>query len=493
MPKLRLKLGKDPIRPRGYHTRSKKMMVIFLLFLVSFAALAASLTAFLDPLQFYHKSSWYNPLFSQEERYQNPGLAKNYDYDNIIIGTSMTENFLPSGVSQSIGGTTMKLSMEGSTVDEHYKIAKLALETGQVKQVLWGLDYFSLKLETKEAAKDFPDYLYDGKLWTDYKYWFNSSVYKQFWLSLKNTISGAPRKELEVLNNWNNAVVFGKEYVAKSYLKASDNEVYFGLKEESTDQLQKHFNTYILPLLKEYPDVQFYFYYPPYSTMRQVAWYSNNPVRFANQLEMRKWMYEQFREFENVSLYDFQTESEWTFNLDLYKDLSHHSGEVNSWIAEAIGKENPDYLVTDENVDELNNLLQSQAESAVISLDGDQYQSSVQIDGAQMMFTTRLIQGNQELWLTAKDLAPALGAEVQWNAASKTVTLFSGEHTVAMTVGSTIALVDGTPTTMEAAPLLAGGKALIPLAFTAEHLGFTVVTEKEASWIRYNLTSAGTP
>lgn len=110
---------------------------------------------FYRPITIYHRPSWYTPLLSEEERYQNPGLAKNYDYDNIIIGTSMTENFLPSQVDASLGGTTLKLSMEGSTVDEHYKIAKLALETGKVKQVLWGLDYFSLKLATAEDEEDF--------------------------------------------------------------------------------------------------------------------------------------------------------------------------------------------------------------------------------------------------------------------------------------------------------------------------------------------------
>ncbi|AIQ19433.1 hypothetical protein H70357_23970 [Paenibacillus sp. FSL H7-0357] len=484
-----IQIAKTPAQPRGLHARSKKMMTLFLLFLFSFAALAALLTIFLDPLQFYHKSSWYTPVFSQEERYQNPGLAKNYDYNNIIIGTSMTENFLPSQVDKTLGGTTMKLSMEGSTVDEHYKIAKLALGTGKVKQVLWGLDYFSLKLETTKAAKEFPDYLYDGKLWTDYKYWFNSSVYTQlFWPSLKSTLTGEPGKKLEYLNNWNGVVKFGQQYVTKAYLKASGNELYFGLNEENTDQLQAHFNTYILPLLKEYPDVQFYFYYPPYSVMRQVAWNSDNPIRFGNQLVMRKWMYEQFRQFDNVSLYDFQAESKWTFNLDLYKDLSHHSEEVNSWIAEAIGEKNPDYLVTDENIDEFNNKLQSQAESAVTDLSGNLYQSSVQFGGVQLGYTTRLIQGDKELWLTAKDLGPALGAKVEWDGTSKTVTLTSGGHSIAMTVGSSKALVDGTSTDLEAAPLLVGGKVLIPLAFTAEQLGWDVTTDNKGNWIRYSLT-----
>ncbi|MBW4082897.1 copper amine oxidase N-terminal domain-containing protein [Paenibacillus sp. S150] len=487
--RVRLQAGRNATQTRGFHSRSKSLMALFLLFSLLFATLAALLTAFIDPLQFYHQPSWYTPLLSEEERYQNPGLAKNFDYDNIIIGTSMTQNFLPSQVSGQIGGTTLKLSMEGSTVDEHYQIARLALKTGKVKQVIWGLDYFSLKLETSDASGEFPDYLYDGKLWTDYKYWFNASVYWQFALSVKSMLTGTPGKDLEHLNNWNDEVVFGKRHVAKSYLAVSDSEQYFGLNEESTGQLQENFSTYILPLLKEYPDVKFYFYYPPYSVMRQVAWYAGNPVRFSNQLMMRAWMYEQFRQLDNVTLYDFQSEQEWTFNLDLYKDLSHHSGEVNGWIAEAIGRQDAKYLVTGDNVNTLNEKLEAQAASAVIDGSGNVYQGSVEVNGNPVSFTSRLIQGNGQLWLSAKEIAAALGAEVEWDAAGKTVTVDSGGHSIVMTIGSSKALVDGTEFALEAAPLLAGGKALIPLAFTAEKLGWEAGCQQENGWIRYTLTS----
>ncbi|WP_081393956.1 stalk domain-containing protein [Paenibacillus odorifer] len=486
----RLQNNNNPRKSPGIHTKSKRFIGYFLLCFSLLALLTALITAFIDPLQFYHRPSWYTPLLSEEERYQNPGLAKNYDYDNIIIGTSMTENFLPSQVDASLGGTTLKLSMEGSTVDEHYKIAKLALETGKVKQVLWGLDYFSLKLATAVDEEDFPDYLYDGKLWTDYKYWFNSSVYKQFISSIKNNLSGEAKQNLEYLYNWDNKVVFGKQYVAESYLMACDKELDYGTNEESIEQVKGYFNTYIRPLLEEYPDVQFYFYYPPYSVMRQVAWSASNPVRFNNQLFMRQWIFEQFEQFPNVKLYDFQAEADWTFNLDLYKDLSHHNGEVNTWIAEAIGQDNSKYRVTSSNIKALNSSLESQAESAVMDNNGKVYRSSVQVNGLPLALNIRLVQGNKELWLPAKDIGTALGASITWDAATKTVSLTSAENTVTMTVGSVKALVNGKALTIDAAPLLAGGKVLVPLAFVAEQLGWNVSSEKEGEWLRYNLSTS---
>lgn len=48
---------------------------------------------FVDPFQHYRKATIYTFNYSGNQRYLNPGLAKNYDFNSIIIGTSMTENF----------------------------------------------------------------------------------------------------------------------------------------------------------------------------------------------------------------------------------------------------------------------------------------------------------------------------------------------------------------------------------------------------------------
>ncbi|WP_379129032.1 copper amine oxidase N-terminal domain-containing protein [Paenibacillus sp. sgz500958] len=454
----------------GFHSRSKRTVGLFLLFTLILAALMALLIIVVDPLQFYHRTSWYTPVYSKQERYQNPGLAKNFDYDTIIIGTSMTENFLPSEVGESLGGTAMKLSIEGSTVEEHYKMARLALETGKVKKVLWGLDYFSLKNPTPEEQQSFPDFLYDDKISNDYKYIFNSSVYTQFFLSLKSSLLGN-HTELEHLNNWNDTSTFSKERVAKDYGDHSASEIYFGMNEEGLPELQERFNTYIDQLLTDYPDVEFNFYYPPYSIMRQVAWYNVNPKRYSNQLEMRKWMFSQINKHPNSRLYDFQSESDWTFNLDLYKDLSHHSGQVNSWIAQAVGRDDAKYRVTEDNISLLNNNLESQTHSALMDKKGNVYAYEVTVNNANVPFTTRLVQEQGELFLPAKEVAASLGATLQWDSAAKQAVFTIKQHTLQMTAGQSKAEIDGQAVTMLHPILISGGRAMVPVQFVAEQLG----------------------
>lgn len=133
--------------------------------------------------------------------------------------------------------------------------------------------------------------------------------------------------------------------------------------------------------------------------------------------------------------------------------------------------------------------LEEQAESAIIDSNGNVYRSSVLVNGEPLAFTTRLVQGNEELWLPAKEIGTALNASIDWDAATKTVSLTSGGNNVTMTIGNTEALVNGQTLAMDAAPLLAGGKMLVPVAFVAGHLGWNVSVEQEGEWLRCLLNS----
>lgn len=474
---------------RNRNTHAKALLLRFGVCSIALAATIMVLTAVIDPLQFYRQAAWYKPFFSGDARYQNPGLAKNYDYDTIIIGTSMTQNFLPSEVGQALGGTAMKLAIEGSTADEHYYTAKLALETGKVKKVLWGLDYFSLKANTQQASDQFPSYMYDDVLWNDYKYLFNYSVYDQLFKSIYEKMLGNKDKTLEYLNNWNHKATFGAEQVMKSYNQANQRDVYFGINEESLDVVQKSFTDHILSLVQAYPDVEFYFYYPPYSILRQTVWHDSNATRFDNQIAMRKWMFEQFSDYANVKLYDFQTESEWTYDLELYKDLSHHKQEVNSWIASAIGQDNSKHRVTRDNIDELNRQLNADTLHAIVTPEMEVRNMIATIDGEEFPFTKRAWAGKQDLMVPVKEAVKALDVTWSWDQNSRTMTLSKEGYKLQMTVGNTVASTSSGDITMESPPQLISGVTMIPLVWVAEQLGWHAEMQAEKYETRMGLSS----
>lgn len=70
--------------------------------------------ALVDPFEVYHKATAFiPPITNGTQNYSNAGIAKNYEYDSVVIGSSMTENFTPSQLDRLFGGQFVKLPING--------------------------------------------------------------------------------------------------------------------------------------------------------------------------------------------------------------------------------------------------------------------------------------------------------------------------------------------------------------------------------------------
>ena len=78
-------------------------------------------------------------------------------------------------------------------------------------------------------------------------------------------------------------------------------------------------------------------------------------------------------------------------------------------------------------------------------------------------------------YVPVRYLGEALGANVQWDEATKTVTLTKADKTVVLVIGSTIAKVNGADVQMDVAPEIVNGRTMLPARWVAEGLGFVVV------------------
>jgi hypothetical protein len=78
----------------------------------------------------------------------------------------------------------------------------------------------------------------------------------------------------------------------------------------------------------------------------------------------------------------------------------------------------------------------------------------------------------------------ALGAEVSWDAASRTVTGTKGGTVIQLPVGSTTAQVNGRPVQIDVPALIEGGRTMIPVRFIGESLG------AEVNWVPESRTVA---
>ncbi|MBD8071100.1 hypothetical protein [Bacillus sp. PS06] len=344
---------------------NKKWVRFTLAFTFLFSIFIVLFNFFIDPLHFY-RSNEEKKVYWGEQRWQLAGLAKNYNYNTIILGTSMTENFIPSEVDSIFPeATTLKLSMSGSSTNEQSKIAHLAFSNRDIKNVIWGIDYTSLSKDNS-VNEDFPAFLYDENVINDLKYLLNMTTIKYSISSILNYLSpkisqislsvinlnDQPKQDIDYLNYWGDQHTYNKEIVIADYLQKI-NEI-----EANKQELLKQFNIIkfkdnidenIIPYVKNNPDTQFYFYYPPYSVLMNKRFYIADPKIVEDIIKSREYFYSQIKSYPNVKLYDFTSEKDITYNLDLYKDTMHHNPEVNKFILESFTDSK--YLVTDNNID----------------------------------------------------------------------------------------------------------------------------------------------
>lgn len=464
-----------------------RFILSFLAFVLVFAGVVGGFMITVDPLQFYHKAA-YEPLYSREQRYQNPGLAKNYEYDTIILGSSMTENFIPSKVEEALGGKVLKLSIEGSTSIEQRMIADLAFGTGQVKTVLWGFDYFTVRDNNVRDAESFPFYLYDDNVFNDYKYIFNVSNIKHAFGALLLPKDKHPQyRNLDRLNNWDSYATYGSKKVLAKWIEAWNYEQTSGESEPDYELAKQRFDENVLSLIKAHPEVEFKIYYPPYSVIRQQVWYRLNPQRFYNQLEIKKYMLEKLGSMENVTLFDFQSDESVTYNLENFKDLSHHTGAINQWIIEQIAAGS--HQLTAENVDELGSKLEHQAKTLVINENGPIFSLTLTVEGREASFVQIPTTSKDQVRVAVKDFAEGTDTAFAYDNDTKQATLQRGSNTLILTADSPIATLNGEAVNLDAPAVIVQGRLAGPLMQIVKLLGGNIaVTESEDTYfVNYDI------
>ncbi len=312
----------------------------------------------IDPFQFYRKS-WLTPTFNFNQRYQNPGLAKHYDFDTVIIGNSYSENFMPSHIQDTLGYHTLKLAVEGGSLREQYLTLKFALETEKVNNVIWVLDINQLQKPPLDISENFPLYLYDHNLLNDYPYLFSSDVFLR---SIHNILVNLNLIHypwtLETINTWHNQFVYDEENIWSRWKPISCK------KSSIIRDVQPYldgFNFNIFSLIEQYPEVHYHFIFPPFSILRLLGFDISGELDAHHQVKAQ--ILSQTQIFSNVRIFDFTTAGKITMDLDNYRDTKHYSKHINQWMIDQMALEN--YLITPDTLDEAHTMLKQQIETYI--------------------------------------------------------------------------------------------------------------------------------
>lgn len=320
--------------------------ITILLTVIGFC-LFASITVYIDPLFHFHGplENYEYPL--NDEIYQNDGITRNFEYDSIITGTSVVENFKTSEADDLFDANFVKVPFFGSYYKETNENLRRAYDAGKnIKYVIRSLDYTYLIADKDSYRDDAPAYLNNYNLFDDVNYVLNKSVlFDQTWNVIKYTEAGNKTTDFDAYANWNDSSTFGEEAVLASYTLGEAAESDKELSEYETAMMYENIVQNITAIADEHPETTFYLFFPPYS----ICYWDvlNNDGEIDWRIEAEQIAIEEILKHSNIKLYSFCNNFELVCNLDNYTDRVHYGEWVNSWILEWM--QDDKYLLTKDN------------------------------------------------------------------------------------------------------------------------------------------------
>ncbi len=339
----------------------KRWINYFFGFILSVLVVSMSINFIVDPYQQYRKASFYT-FIVQEQRSLNAGLIKNYDYDSVLLGTSMVENFNTDDIENILGfKKVIKLPIQGGSLYEEMATLKLVLETKEIKNILFGLDIFSFssKQYQEKYSSRFPFYLYDDNILNDIPYLFNYKIVKKSFKSVRTKYNSSIVEEnLNTLYGWYDK--YKRQYKVvnvkndyNSYIK----KIKIRDKIDFSFQLFKeNFDTQFLPIVESTQSIDYYIFFPPYSVLAYK--YFEKMGSLDDYIKFKKYIFQRLKKYKNIKIYDFQSDDIITNNLNNYKDITHYSAKINYMILESIA--NNRLLIDESNIDIYSDKLKQQ-------------------------------------------------------------------------------------------------------------------------------------
>lgn len=309
-----------------------------------------------DPYFHYHKPKLDKYFYQLDnQRSQNDGISKHFEYDALISGTSMTENFRTTEADKIFGCNAIKVSYSGGSYKEINDNIKNALESNDnLKTIIRCLDmaafcssYDSMRYDLGE----YPTYLYDNKLFNDVEYLLNRDIIwgKVCQMMLDNRKEGFKPgiTQFDDYSRWQSYYVFGINAVIPNGITVVETEQTH-LSEGERQMIKKNIELNVTSIAAEYPDVDFYYFYSPYSVVEWNEWKTRGILY--KMLEAEEYVTELIVPYKNIHLFSFNSRTDITTDLNHYKDSIHYASWINSLILKWMhdGK----YQLTEDNYKE---------------------------------------------------------------------------------------------------------------------------------------------
>jgi hypothetical protein len=98
----------------------------------------------------------------------------------------------------------------------------------------------------------------------------------------------------------------------------------------------------------------------------------------------------------------------------------------------------------------------------------------VKLDGSILLFDQPPVLINTKTMVPLRKIFEALGASIEWNAKTQTLTATLGDTIVKLTIGDTKGYVNNAAVTLEQPAVIVNEKTLVPVRFIGESFGAKV-------------------
>lgn len=337
-------------------------ITIYLFFVCYFVLLCF----IVDPLQLFH-SSWFLPrdMLSKNMREQAIGIINHYEFDSIILGTSMLQNTSSAEAGEKLGGTFFNISMSGSDYYERSFPLRKAFRKN-IRKVIYSMDQYAY-FECRKGHREYPisqwSILYDDEPFNTLRYY--ATIKNIYYMSFKKHF-GLFKKDIDRPGAWfaidSSARLFGglnrwvdnnknNKFLLKELPDAAAKSekctltITHNLKQEY--KAKEYIYEYLLKYVEQYPNTEFYCLFPPYFRYVYAQLLKLNPEMFFLHQEIVKYLVEKSSSLPNLHVYGFE-DQDFLDDIANYKDTTHYHQRYNSVMLDAIRGGNE---LTPENVE----------------------------------------------------------------------------------------------------------------------------------------------
>ena len=318
----------------------------FIRTLILLAAVIAVVVIF-DPFYQYHKPLPGLKAVLTDKEYQCIGTLRTFDYDALIVGSSVCENYNNYWFDEGFGCRTIKaIRSYGATADLCYLLDN-AYASNDLKYVFYNIDPSSLSASTEPTYESTgcPMYLYDRNLLNDYPYVLNKDVLmEKLPYMLAYSFIGDYNEGDSY--NWAQWKSFNRDMATGLYIRLSDVK---DMQPETINSEELAGNIALLTAQVEaHPETTFKFFFSPYSML----WW-DNAYRSGERdavIYNEKQAIGTLLQYDNVEVYFYQDDEAIITNLDNYMDIIHFSKDINYYVYNKLAK--GEEQLTKENYEE---------------------------------------------------------------------------------------------------------------------------------------------